>query len=435
MNRWSPTLVVLTLCLAGAHASEAPAGARALTIAEAVHSALERSPEVLLARTQATRAGESVRESRALNRPQVSAGTGLAYNNGFPLSIEGSAPSIFKIIGSQSILSAKNSNLIRESKESARAGSFASERVRNEVALRTALCYSRLHQARKILALAERQLEPALKQQETTESLLEEGKARPVDAAVARAAAAAARQELLVAREEARVLQAELLVLTGIDGVDSIETRDPRIAPGPEGETAEVLYQRAVASTPEILEAEAVVKAREFHLAAERGERHPRVNFVTEYALFSRSNNYEDYYRRFERHNYLLGLSIEVPLLTGSRTGARIAQSRLEAAEERYRLEGLKADLRVNIERALGALEIARGAEEVARQDLAAARELDALGEVLFEEGRISDKERAASRLELGQKELAVVEAEQTLIERRLELLRVTGTASTALLQ
>ena len=71
----------------------------------------------------------------------------------------------------------------------------------------------------------------------------------------------------------------------------------------------------------------------------------------------------------------------------------------------------------------------------MARQDLAAARELDALGEVLFEEGRISDKERAASRLELGQKELAVVEAEQTLIERRLELLRVTGTASTALLQ
>ena len=53
----------------------------------------------------------------------------------------------------------------------------------------------------------------------------------------------------------------------------------------------------------------------------------------------------------------------------------------------------------MNIERALGALEIACGAEEVARQDLAAARELDALGEVLFEEGMISDKERAASRL------------------------------------
>ncbi len=435
MNRWSLTLVVLTLCLAGAHASEAPAGARTLTLQEAVGLALERSPEVLLARTQATRAGESVRESRALNRPQVTAGTGLAYNNGFPLSIEGSAPSIFKIIGSQSILSAKNSNLIRESKESARAGSFASERVRNEVAARTALCYSRLHQARKILALAERQLEPTLRQQEATDALLEGGKVRPVDAAVARAASAAARQKMLVAREEARVLQAELLALTGIAGVDSIETRDPRIALAPEGEPAEALYRRAVGSAPEILEAEAVVKAREFHIAAEQGERHPRVNFVTEYALFSRSNNYEDYYRRFERHNYLLGLSIEVPLLTGSRTGARIAQSRLEAAEERYRLEGLKADLRVNIERALGALAIARGAEELARQDLETAKELQALDEALFAEGRRNEQEMAAGRFELQGKELAVVEAEQTLIERRLELLRVTGTAHSALLE
>lgn len=433
MKRLSGTLVVFALCLPWAHPSETPAGTRALTLQQAVSLALERSPEVLLARTQALQAGESVRESRALDRPQVTAGTGLAYNNGFPLSIEGSAPSIFKIIGSQSLFSAKNSNLVKESKESERAGEFAAGRVRNEVAARTALCYGRLHQARRVQALAGRRLEEALRRQEATESLLEGGKARPVDAAVARTASAAARQDLLVAREEARVLQAELRALTGTADTVSIETRDPLVQNPLEGEPAEEIYRRAVRSSPGILEAEASVRAREFHTAAEKGERHPRMNFVTEYALFSRSNNYEDYYRRFERHNYLLGLSIEVPLFTGSRTAARVARSRLEEEGERHRLEGLKSDLKVEIERALGALEIARGAADLARQDLETARELQALDEALFAEGRVSDQEMAARRFELQGKERALVDADHTLVERRIELLRLTGTAASAL--
>src|SRR3972149_3058153 len=75
---------------------------RTLTIQEAVRMPLPRSPDVVMVEAQAARAGDAVRESRSMNRPQVVAGTGLAYNNGFPLSIEGAAPSIFQIGLSQS---------------------------------------------------------------------------------------------------------------------------------------------------------------------------------------------------------------------------------------------------------------------------------------------------------------------------------------------
>ena len=81
---------------------------RTFTVQEVVQMALGHSPEVMMAKAQVMRAGEAVRETRSLNRPQVYAGTGLAYNNGFPLSIEGSAPSIFQVAASQSIFSRKN---------------------------------------------------------------------------------------------------------------------------------------------------------------------------------------------------------------------------------------------------------------------------------------------------------------------------------------
>ncbi|MEJ2247637.1 MAG: hypothetical protein P8Y80_16410, partial [Acidobacteriota bacterium] len=96
-------MLLLTVAVAGkGSASAIPDPApqsqvRTLTIQEAVRMALSRSPEMLLAEAQAIRAGEAVRETRSLNRPQVYAGSGLAYNNGMPLSIEGAAPSIFQV--------------------------------------------------------------------------------------------------------------------------------------------------------------------------------------------------------------------------------------------------------------------------------------------------------------------------------------------------
>ena len=88
---------------------------RVLSIQEVVQMALGHSPEVMLAKAQIMRAGEAVRETRSLNRPQLYTGTGLAYNNGFPLSIEGSAPSIFQVAATQSIFSKKISKQVEVS--------------------------------------------------------------------------------------------------------------------------------------------------------------------------------------------------------------------------------------------------------------------------------------------------------------------------------
>jgi outer membrane protein len=400
---------------------------RTLTIQEAVQMTLARSPETVLAEAQALRAREALRESRSLNRPQVTAGTGLAYNNGFPLSIEGAAPSLFQVGAVQPIFSKKNANLIREAEESAKAGDLSKETARNELAAKTASVYYELFRARKIIPMASAGMASAGKQLEMMEEQLGAGKVRPVDVTLAKRALNYARQQLLVAQEQEKLAETELRELTGLSEAISIQTQEPRIDSPDFESDAEGLYQKALGSIPELLQADANVRAKEFHVEAERGEKYPRMEIVSQYALFLRANNYGDYFNRFTRNNFLLGLSVQVPLFDGSRASARIAQSRQEASVERSRLQRMKSDLKLNIQRGLGDIRIARAASDFARSDADAAREMLQVNETLLAGGRISVKEIEDSRMQLQQKELALIDADQALFQRKLDLLRVAG--------
>lgn len=400
---------------------------RTLSIQEAVQMALGHSPEVMMAKAQAIRASEAVRETHSLNRPQVYAGTGLAYNNGFPLSIEGSAPSIFQVAATQSIFSKKNSNLIREAEQSVKASRYGTDSARNDLALKTAYAYYKLHRARQVIALTSERRETAQKQQKLVEAQLEVGRVRNVDVTLARTATMAAEQQLLVAQEQAKIGERELRELTGLPPSVSIKTLEPQIENIIFEMDEDSLYNKALENTPEILRTEATLKAKQFHVEAEKGESWPRLELISEYALFSRTNNYDDYFNRFTRNNYLLGLSIQVPIFTGSRTRSRVEQSRQEASEEHYRLQSLKSDLKLNIQRGLSSLRIARSTLDLARSEKEAAKEMLQINETMLQSGRISLKEFEDSRLQLQQKELAVLEADEALFQRKLELLHAVG--------
>src|SRR2546422_999830 len=201
-----PCILASCALLMGAEISrQESASMQALTLQQAVRMALDHAPELALARTQAERAGEALREVRSLNQPQIITGTGLAYNNGFPLSLEGSAPSVIQVGASQSILSKKNRNLILEAREGERASEISAESARLELAARTALLYHELHQARKLVSLWSARQDAVRKRQALSETLMEAGRLRPVDVTLARAETAQADQQLLVAREQSRL--------------------------------------------------------------------------------------------------------------------------------------------------------------------------------------------------------------------------------------
>jgi outer membrane protein len=433
-------LIFFALCMSpldhpsayGAEAASQGTESRTLTLQEAVGMTLARSPEVLIAAAQSLRSKEALRETRSLNLPQAVIGTGLAYNNGYPLSMEGAAPSIFQVGISQSIFSRKNSKLIREAEASGRATHSEAQSVREELASKTASVYFELDQARKMIELEAKRLDSARKQQDSVESLQQAGKVRPVDLSFAKVETASARQQLLQAHEQAGIAEDELRELTGLPDSVSIKTVEPRIDNSLLTLGPETLYQHALECTPEILQAEQNLRAREFHLDAEKSESLPRLDIIGEYALFSRTNNYADFFNKFTRNNALIGLSLQVPIFNGYRTAARVAQSRQEVAEARYRLEHLRSDLKLNIKRGRSALLIAQGDLELARSKTEAAKELVAVNQALLEEGRISPKEMEESLSQLHERELAQLEADRTLFQRKLDLLRTVGSIESA---
>jgi outer membrane protein len=400
---------------------------RTLTVQEVVRMTLSNSPDVLMAEAQSRRAGEALREIRSANRPRVVAGTGLAYNNGMPLSIEGAAPSIFQVSASQPIFSKKNNNLIREAEESGKASRLGTESTRNELASKAALVYDELYRAREAIALATGRLDEARKQQEHVETLVEAGRALHIEATLAKTAVLAADQQLRLAREQASIAEKELHALTGLSESIEIRTVRPQIESPLFVLGEEELYQRALTASPEIQRIEKELKAKEFHVNAEKGGYLPQIEIVSQYALLSRTNNYQDYFNKFMRHNYLIGLSIQMPIFNGSGTSARIAQSLQEASAVGYRLQRMRSDLRLDIQRGSGALRIAQGEADLARSFVEAAREMVQVNQALMEGGRITAKEMEEFRSQLLQKELALLDANQALFQRKVELLHSAG--------
>jgi outer membrane protein len=402
-----------------------------LTLREAIRLALAHAPEVQLAQAEAARAGEALRETRSANLPQIVTGTGLAYNNGFPLSIEGSAPSIIQLGLSQAILSKKNKNLTREAEAESTASQAGPDSARNGLIARVALLYNELHQARLILPLLEQQQEAAVKSQQFTEALLQAGRALQLDLTMAKVASASIGQQLLVTRERTQLAEASLRELAGIAESEAIRTETPEIKGELLALSTEVLYQRALEIHPEIREAKANLRAREFHVEAEKAERYPEFNVIGQYAVFSRMNNYQDYFSRFTRNNYVLGLSIQLPLFNGFRTDARVAQSRQDLEAARLRLQRLESDLRLSLERSASDLRIADGAVEVARLEVAAYEGKLKNSETLLEAGRIDPAELDNACMQLLGKRVAAVEAEKALFDRQVELLQASGSLGT----
>jgi outer membrane protein len=403
------------------------------TIQQAVQLALNHSPEALMAKAQSLRAQEALRETRSLSLPQVVTGTGLAYNNGFPLSIEGSAPSIFEVGAIQPIFSKTNRNLVREAEESGKASKFGMETARDEIASETARSYCELHQVRKSIGVVSARVDSARKQQTLVEDQVAAEKARHIDVTMAKNLVLNLEHQLLVAREQEKVAETELRELTGISDTTSIQTVEPQIENPVFRLREEDLYKQSLEATPEILQAEAAFRARQFHIEAVKGESFPKVEIVSNYALFSRTNNYQDFFNRFTRNNFIIGLSVQVPIFTGFRTSAKVAQSRHEAAEANYRLQSMKSDLKLKIKREFSAFRIAQSAVELARSEVDTARENLQVNEALLASGRISAQELENLRSALQQKELAQIDSEQVLFQKKLSLLRVAGIIGSAM--
>src|SRR5215471_18236619 len=146
---------VLFLCVPFA----AHAEIHSMTLRQAVSLALKQNPDIELARLDEENARRAVNIARAPFLPHVGVGSGLAYTNGFPMSVDGSAPSIVQARATQYLFNRQQSYVVAQAKETARGAGMSVAAKREEVAYRTASLYLDAERAARVGTLARRDLE------------------------------------------------------------------------------------------------------------------------------------------------------------------------------------------------------------------------------------------------------------------------------------
>jgi len=404
-----------------------------VTLHEAIELALKQSPDVTLARLNERRALDAIRVAKSPFIPSITAGSGLAYSNGFPMSIEGATPSILQTQASGLVFNRPQSYLVSQARENSRAASLDTEAKREQVALRAALLFLDAERAGKLAAAAHRQIESMERILAAVRLRAEEGRELPVKVKEAELNLARARQQAVSLDFEKDYHEHSLALVLGFSAEERAEPAAEDRHPLPLTLSEEQAVRLALTSSKELKRLESELVAKGFAIRSIRAERLPQVDLVAQYALLGRFNNYEDFFRKFQRNNGQLGISFRIPLFPQPGIESRVSQAETEAAQLRVQLRNAKSTLALETHRLYHLVREAESAAEVAKLDLEVARERLSVLLAQLEEGRASLQQVEEARFVEDQKWMAFLDAHYSLEKARLNLLGQTGELLAAL--
>ena len=157
------------------------------------------------------------------------------------------------------------------------------------------------------------------------------------------------------------------------------------------------------------------------------------LDLVGQYAMLARFNNYDDYFRRFQRHNWQAGVALQIPLLNGRGVAERVVRARLEERELQVRRHPKETALELEGRRAYASLREAERRNELAKQELDHARESVDVLLAQFEEDRVALDELERARLLESSAWGGLVASQYALTQARLSMMYAMGEIAGAL--
>ena len=396
-----------------------------LPFGKAVDLALQHSGVMGIATINQWRSQKVYQELRNHYIPRLTVGSGLGYSYGFPLTLEGSAPSIVNFTTEHSLFNASLRQFIKAAKIDWNATSQNVQDKRNAVILDTALTYTQLEQlTSKIAALTEAKA-AADKSQFVSEQRLQQGVDSKLEVTKSQLTAARIRLRIAEAQGQTDVLREHLSKLIGLP-VESIAVEEGSMPQLPPVSQDDDLSARAVENSPLVKLADQKVAAAEARAKGEHRALWPFVDAASQYAYLARYNNYDVYYRHYEANNFSGGLNIRFPFFN------RVQKAKAEEADADAMMARKQADLTRNgvsedalkLQRSLRQLAAAR---DVAKLEWQVAQgEMEAVTARL-EGGGANPRDQANARLDVDDKHAAYLDAEFELCRAELQLLRLTG--------
>jgi outer membrane protein len=400
---------------------------RTLTLREAVELALKQNPDVVLARLEEHKAEQGVRLAKAPFVPRIVVGSGLAYSNGFPMSVEGATPSIVQATAISYIFNRPQSYLVAAAKESRRGSAIDAAARQEEVAYRTAELFLEAARAGKIGEVSRREVEALGGVLDSVRARVGEGRELPIEVRRAELNLARARYRVQVVEDHVRAAQTSLALAVGLEPNDQVRPAAAERPAAPEPESAEAAVKEALDSSKEVRSLESRLLAKGYDARSQRAGRWPRVDLVAQYGLLARFNNYDEFFRKFQRNNGQIGMSFQWPLFNGSAIDAAASQAEAEAAQLRVQVRNARARIAADTRGACDGLEQAKSAQEVARLDLEVAREQVSILLAQMQEGRAGLRQVEEARSAETDKWIGFYDAAAGLEKARLNLLRLTG--------
>ena len=420
----NPLLVAVFLLF-----SVATLAAETLPLKRAVELALSHSTTAGVASADEQRAFASYREARNQFIPQFIVGSGLGKSWGFPLSLEGSAPAIVNLNSQSALINPALRDFAHAAKTEWKATSVRTKDQRNQVIQDTVLSYAELSKWETLLNHLHQEQADAIKMEQIVNQRIQEGVDNPLTRNKAHLTTARVRLRLAEAQGAIDVLRNRLSQLTGLPA-SSIETAPESMPPLPEVKQEDDLSGKAVQTSPAVQAAETRATAQDFRARGEHRAMWPSVDFAAQYAMLSKYNNYDLFFKTFQRNNATLGVAIRFPFLSPSQharaqaadADALRARKEAEAAKNQVSEETLK--LQRSVEQLAAAQEVADLEFQVAQSNLEALQ-------VRMDAGTATLHDVEDARGQANQRYNALQDVNFELERARITLLRATGDLET----
>jgi outer membrane protein TolC len=223
----------------------------------------------------------------------------------------------------------------------------------------------------------------------------------------------------------ADTLRLRLSQLTGIPARE-FETVTESIPELPAVAQDQDLAAVAVKYSPALKSVEESAAAKLFQARGEHKQLYPAVDFVAQYARFTKYNNYDEYYKTFRRNNGAIGIQIRVPFLNKGQkdhseaayADAMRARRDVDAAKEQVSTETLKQ------QRTVAQLNAAR---EVAKLEYQLAQNNTQALQARLDAGQATLKDQQQAQLDENDKYSTLLDTTFELEKAQMQLLRQTG--------
>jgi outer membrane protein len=398
-----------------------------LTLKQAVDRAFAQNPEVMMARLDELKAAANIRVMKDPFVPRLTVGSGLAYNNGFPLSIEGSAPAAFEAKASAFIYNRPQTYAIAQAKENARGAGFAAGEKNDEIAFRVASLYIDADRAGRLATMAQQQVESLERVLETVHARVQDGRELPISEKEANVNLLRARQRLTTLEGDRDIAQHDLAGTLGFIPTDTVQPAEQERAPAEIPSSEQEAMKTALESNKELKRLESNYQAKVLEIKGDKAQRLPRADLVAQYALLTHYSHYDEYFRAFKRNNGELGASFSLPLFVGPGVKAVITQAETDQLHIRAEIDAARNKVMLDLHQAYRNIETSDGARQLAQAELDLARSQLSVLLAQMNEGRTSLRQVEEARFNEDEKWIAFYDAQFNAERARLNVLRQIG--------